>query len=136
MKRWPEEDAGISLNSLLDVLFILLLFLMISLNLKPESYLDLHLPEVSTMNAQAGNDPALLIELSSHQEVFLRYGRNRERFPLSELQARRRQLLDLCQERKRVLLRVDRAAIYEDFVQLLETLKSCEGADLAVQKKD
>ncbi|EHQ06757.1 biopolymer transporter ExbD [Leptonema illini] len=136
MKRWPEEEAGISLNSLLDVLFILLLFLMISLNLKPENYLDLRLPEVNTRDEEAGNDPALLVELSSNQEVFLKYGESSERFPLADLTAHRKQLLDLCTEKRRVLLRVDRAVIYEDFVQVLETLKACDGADLAVQKSD
>lgn len=136
MKRWPEEEAGISLNSLLDVLFILLLFLMISLNLKPENYLDLRLPEVNTRDEEAGNDPALLVELSSNQEVFLKYGESSERFPLVDLTAHRKQLLDLCGEKRRVLLRVDRAVIYEDFVQVLETLKACDGADLAVQKSD
>lgn len=136
MKRWPEEEAGISLNSLLDVLFILLLFLMISLNLKPENYLDLRLPEVNTREEDAGNDPALLIELSSNQEVFLKYGESSERFSLADLTVHRKQLLDLCTEKRRVLLRVDRAVLYEDFVQLLEALKACDGADLAVQKAD
>lgn len=136
MRRWPEEEAGISLNSLLDVLFILLLFLMISLNLKPENYLDLRLPEVNAREEEAGNDPALLVELSSNQEVFLKYGEGSERFPLADLTEHRMQLLDLCTEKRRVLLRVDRAVIYEDFVQVLETLKACDGADLAVQKSE
>ena len=134
MKGWPEEDAGISLNSLLDVLFILLLFLMISLNLKPESFLDLKLPDVATKTDSSGGDPGLAIELSSDQQIYVKYTTGSDQFALAELDHHRPALMALCKDYKRVILRVDRKVVYEDFVQLLESLKDCEGADIAIEK--
>lgn len=136
MKHWPREEAGISLNSLLDVLFILLLFLMISLNLRPENYLDVQLPDVDATELEAGSEPALLVELSAEKELYLKHEGGSERFSLHDLALRRSQLRQLCAENGQVLLRVDRAVLYEDLIQVLEVLQSCEGADLAIQKAD
>lgn len=134
--RWSNEE-GISLNSLIDVLFILLLFLMISINMKPESYLDLQLPSIDSSENSAGNDSGLVIELSDKRQVFVKSdSKQSENFSLDQLNAHREHLADLCSNEKRVLLRVDQNVIYQDLVELLDVLRNCSNADLAIEKSN
>ncbi|MBW7858780.1 MAG: biopolymer transporter ExbD [Leptonema sp. (in: Bacteria)] len=133
---WSNEE-GISLNSLIDVLFILLLFLMISINMKPESYLDLQLPSIDSSENSAGNDSSLVIELSDKRQVYVKSdSKQSEDFNLDQLTTHRNHLTDLCSNEKRVLLRVDQNVIYQDLVELLDVLRNCSNADLAIEKSN
>lgn len=134
--RWSNEE-GISLNSLIDVLFILLLFLMISINMKPESYLDLKLPSVDSSENSVGNDSGLVIELSDKRQVFVKSSsKQSENFNLDQLNNYRSYLTDICTHEKKVLLRVDQNTIYQDLVELLDVLRNCSNAELAIEKSN
>lgn len=134
--RWSNEE-GISLNSLIDVLFILLLFLMISINMKPESYLDLKLPSIDSSENSVGNDSGLVIELSDNRQVFVKSSsKQSENFNLDQLNNYRSYLTDICTNEKKVLLRVDQNTIYQDLVELLDVLRNCSNAELAIEKSN
>lgn len=134
--RWSNEE-GISLNSLIDVLFILLLFLMISINMKPESYLDLKLPSIDSSENSVGNDSGLVIELSDNRQVFVKSSsKQSENFNLDQLNNYRSYLIDICTNEKKVLLRVDQNTIYQDLVELLDVLRNCSNAELAIEKSN
>ena len=70
-KRQKIEDVGVNLTPLIDVVFLLLIFFMVSTTFTKESHLELNLPEAQGEQS-SDNPPAALeivIDASGHYAV-------------------------------------------------------------------
>jgi biopolymer transport protein ExbD len=55
-RRQRDEELGVNLTPLIDVVFLLLIFFMVSTSFKKETHIDLNLPESGGEQAQAEKD--------------------------------------------------------------------------------
>lgn len=71
LSRNPPEDPSIDLTSLIDVVFLLLLFFMVSTTFERQAALKIDLPEAS-IEAQTSDDPRLLeLAIDANGVMFL-----------------------------------------------------------------
>ncbi len=124
-----DEEIGISLTSLIDVIFLLLIFFMVATTLvDPSRRLDLQLPEAKSASIDTKSSP-VTIEMSHKGEVTL----NGDAVDLSVLEQR---LRALGQEgRKTAIVRADRRLDYGRVVQVLGFCRSAGYQDIGIAVK-
>lgn len=108
-----DEEIGISLTSLIDVIFLLLIFFMVTTTLiEPSKKLDLELPEAKAASSVPKSSP-VTIEMGTGGEVVI----NGESVNRAGLDAR---LSALSREgKKNAVVRADRRLDYGRVVEIL-----------------
>jgi biopolymer transport protein ExbD len=121
-----EEEAGISLTSLIDVIFLLLIFFMVTTTIiDPSKRLDLQLPEAKAASDKAKSIP-VTIEMGENKEILL----NGEKVNLNTLESR---LLTMSQEgKKTAIVRADRRLDYGHVVAVLGICRAGGFLDIGV----
>jgi biopolymer transport protein ExbD len=121
-----EEEAGISLTSLIDVIFLLLIFFMVTTTIiDPSKRLDLQLPEAKAASDKAKSIP-VTIEMGENKEILL----NGEKVNLNTLESR---LLTMSQEgKKTAIVRADRRLDYGYVVAVLGICRAGGFLDIGV----
>lgn len=121
-----EEEVGISLTSLIDVIFLLLIFFMLTTTIiDPSKRLDLQLPEAKAASAETKSIP-VTIEVGERKEIVL----NGERVDLNSLESR---LLAMGNEgKKTAIVRADRRLDYGYVVAVLGICRSAGFLDIGV----
>lgn len=121
-----EEETGISLTSLIDVIFLLLIFFMVTTTIiDPSKRLDLQLPEAKAASEAAKSIP-VTIEMGENKEIFL----NGEKVNFDSLESR---LLAMSQEgKKTAIVRADRRLDYGYVVAVLGICRAGGFLDIGV----
>lgn len=124
-----EEEAGISLTSLIDVIFLLLIFFMVTTTIiDPSKRLDLQLPEAKAASEEAKSIP-VTIEMGDNEEIFL----NGEKVEFNSLESR---LLTMSQDgKKTAIVRADRRLDYGYVVAVLGICRAAGFLDIGVAVK-
>ncbi len=121
-----DEEVGISLTSLIDVIFLLLIFFMVATTLiDPSRRLDIQLPEAKAASADTKSIP-VTIEMGERGEVTL----NGEKVDLPTLESR---LKAMGQEnRKTAIVRADRRIDYGRVVAVLGICRASGFHDIGI----
>lgn len=108
-----DEETGIGLTSLIDVIFLLLIFFMVTTTIiDPSRRLDVQLPEAKAASSESKKIP-VTIEMSERGRLLL----NGEAVNLDRLEAR---LLSLNREgKKTAIVRADKRLDYGRVVEVL-----------------
>ena len=108
-----EEEVGISLTSLIDVIFLLLIFFMVTTTIiDPSRRLDIQLPQAKAASAESQSTP-VTIEVGQRGEITV----NGEKVDLPGLETRLRAMGR--NGRKSALVRADRRLDYGRVVAVL-----------------
>ncbi len=121
-----EEEVGISLTSLIDVIFLLLIFFMVTTTIiDPSKRLDLQLPEAKAASAEVKSIP-VTIEMGENKEIIL----NGEKVNFKTLESR---LLTLSREgKKTAIIRADRRLDYGYVVAVLGICRAGGFLDIGI----
>jgi biopolymer transport protein ExbD len=125
-----EEEVGLSLTSLIDVIFLLLIFFMVTTTLiDPSKKLDLQLPEAKAATAQKKNTP-VTIELGSRGVMTL----NGKPVKLESLEDRLKVLAE-GGANKAAIVRADRRLDYGQVVNILGICRTAGFLDIGIAVK-
>jgi biopolymer transport protein ExbD len=124
-----DEEVGITLTSLIDVIFLLLIFFMVTTTLiEPSRRLDIQLPEAKAATAEAKSIP-VTIEIGEKGEISL----NGESVDVSALESR---LKAMERESKRTaIVRADRRLDYGRVVAVLGICRASGFQDIGIAVK-
>jgi len=125
-----EEEAVIGLTPLIDVIFLLLIFFMVTTTIiKPSKRLDIQLPEAKAASAKTESIP-VRIELKRSGELYL----NGKRVNLKTLETR---LRELGKEggKKTAIVRADRRLDYGRVVRILGICRASGYSDIGIAVK-
>ena len=106
----------INVTSLIDVMFLLLIFFMVSSTFKLQPAIELTLPR-STTAAEVASTPAV-VYLASDGRLFL----NEQPLERDQIKARLRERLAASSD-DRIVLRADQSAEHGDVVELIDLIK-------------
>lgn len=121
-----DEEVGITLTSLIDVIFLLLIFFMVTTTIiDPSRRLDLQLPEAKAASAEAKSIP-ITIEMGAKGEILL----NGQGVNLNTLEARLRELGK--EGNKTALVRADRRLDYGRVVGVLGICRASGFRDIGI----
>ena len=121
-----EEEAGISLTSLIDVIFLLLIFFMVTTTIiDPSRRLDIQLPQAKAASAESQSTP-VTIEIGQRGEITL----NGEKVDLPGLETRLRAMGQ--NGRKSALVRADRRLDYGRVVAVLGICRASGLQDIGI----
>lgn len=122
----PDEEVGISLTSLIDVIFLLLIFFMVTTTMiDPSRRLDIQLPEAKAASAEAKSIP-VTIEVGERGEISL----NGEGTDLKTLESR---LNAMSKEgKKTAIVRADKRLDYGRVVGILGICRASGFHDIGI----
>ncbi|MCH6544846.1 MAG: biopolymer transporter ExbD [Deltaproteobacteria bacterium] len=125
-----EEDVGLSLTSLIDVIFLLLIFFIVTTTLiDPTKKLEIQLPEAKAASPDSKSMP-VTIELGRRGAVTL----NGKAVKLNTLE---RRLKELAKEnrKKSAIVRADRRLDYGQVVKVLGICRASGFLDIGIAVK-
>ena len=125
--RGAEEDVSLSLISLIDVIFLLLIFFMVTTTLiDPSKKIDLQLPEAKAASPQNKSAP-VTIELGLRGAMML----NGKAVKLNSLEGRLKALA-LEGNNKTAIVRADRRLDYGNVVNVLGICRASGFTDIGI----
>ncbi len=130
MKKRSREASIIDLTPLIDVVFLLLIFFMVSTVFKKEELaLILNLPSAETKETKSGKRKSLQIEIDKNQ-----FALNGKLIGNSELESA---LKNTANKKIPVVLRIDEKVEYKRVVKVIDLLKKhkLENLNLITEKK-
>ena len=106
LQHHAKEDPTVDLTSLIDVVFLLLIFFMVSTTFERQAFLKVELPEASAVEDRIDRPEQLELVIDSEGRMFL----NQERMVDSDLRTLRVALEQLAGEDRSLplILRADR----------------------------
>ncbi len=116
-RRNTNENAGINLTPLIDIVFLLLIFFMLTANFITNEGLNIKLPETKSKLSYIKNEP-IIIYLTSSNRIYLKG----KFYTLSQLQKILPQEIK-NNETKTVILKSDKDAKVEMAVKILDIAK-------------
>jgi biopolymer transport protein ExbD len=125
LRRSGEQEGGIDISPLIDMVFILLIFFMVSTTFVKDMKLDLERPSASS--AQRASTKAVRVHLDRSGALFL------EGLPVKVwmLQSRVRDLLK-ADPRRPVLVVTDRAVAAEKLIEVVDQCRLAGASDVGV----
>lgn len=125
-----DEEPSLSLTSLIDVIFLLLIFFMVTTTLiDPTKKLELKLPEAKAA-AQETKTPAT-IEMDSKGQMTL----NGEKVTFSNLESRLSALAQKENTKKTAVVRADKGLGYGEVVRVLGICRASGFTDINIAVK-
>ncbi|PIE90240.1 MAG: biopolymer transporter ExbD [Acidobacteria bacterium] len=126
-----KRDRGslIDLSPLIDVVFLLLIFFMVSTTFKEDYGMDLTLPEASSVKQQAQDDLGLWVNESG--QIFV----NGTQVKLSELESYLKEKAGEELAEKTVTLNIDRGIPHGRVVKIMDAVKSAGAKGIAFSAK-
>lgn len=115
--RTPRRAAEISLTPLIDILFIVLLFLVLTATLTEQSVLRVSLPRAATGEPAADDGSVVRVEIDADGQAYL----DGVAQPLDAIRARLARITD--PDRARVTIAADSAASHGSVVQVLDLVR-------------
>lgn len=130
----PEEDGNLNMTALVDVVFLLLLFFMVTSSLRDETSLAVNLPESSAEAVVAESEP-LTVVINLEGDYYI----NGKRLPDAAVELLMNALREAAGETPEPLLNIhaDRQVAYEKVVRVMEAARRLgyERLNVAVTKK-
>ncbi len=128
--KGEDEEVGISLTSLIDVIFLLLIFFILTTTLiDPSRTLDLKLPEAKAASPE-NKSVSVTIELGAHGAMML----NGKPVKLQSLESRLR-VLAKESKKKTAIVRADRRLDYGQVVKVLGICRASGFYDIGIAVK-
>jgi biopolymer transport protein ExbD len=117
LRRARQEEPSVDLTSMIDVVFILLLFFMVTTTFQRESELKIELPEASAEPVQQEDD-VLEIVINTQGHYFI----DQQEVVNTELQTLKKAIVKFLGERDSVpvVIRADRHTPYEAVVRAMD----------------
>jgi biopolymer transport protein ExbD len=113
-QRRNRKDSGIDMSSMMDIIFILLIFVMISVSFQKKfSHLELNLPSIG--QGQIAEEIDVELSVFENGQIFL----NKKEVKLSNLKVE----MEIHKE-KNLSLNIEKKVPYETFIEISEILKS------------
>ena len=134
VRRDKARYAGISMLNLIDVIFVLLLFFMVTTSFNKFAHIDIALPQ-STSNLDEKDTKNVEVFYLLNGEVLLSVGGEQKSLNLADLGA---QISNLTlQQKESVKLNADEAINYGEVVNLISILKDSgtQNVELNIKKK-
>lgn len=120
-----EEAANVDLTPMIDMVFILLIFFMVSTTFVKDMKIDIERPGAAS--AQSASSKALRVNIDSSQNVYI----DGKPVRVWMVQSRVRELLDSAAT-KSVLVIVDRRVPAEKLVEIVDQCRLAGAADVGV----
>jgi len=117
LRRSRTEDVSVDLTSMIDVVFILLLFFIVTTTFQRESELKIELPEASAKPVEDKQEPLeILIDTEGHFFI------GKEEVVNTEVDTLKQAILKFLGDRKTapVIIRADRRTPYESVVRAMD----------------
>ena len=134
VRRDKTRYAGISMLNLIDVIFVLLLFFMVTTSFNKFAHIDIALPQ-SASNLDEKDTKNVEVFYLLNGEILLSVGGEQKSLNLADLGA---QILNLTPKQKEsVKLNADEAINYGEVVNLISILKDngTKNVELNIKKK-
>ena len=134
VRRDKTKYAGISMLNLIDVIFVLLLFFMVTTSFNKFAHIDIALPQ-SASNLDEKDTKNVEVFYLLNGEVLLSVGGEQKSLNLADLAA---QIANLTpKQRESVKLNADEAINYGEVVNLISILKDSgtQNVELNIKKK-
>ena len=134
VRRDKTKYAGISMLNLIDVIFVLLLFFMVTTSFNKFAHIDIALPQ-SASNLDEKDTKNVEVFYLLNGEVLLSVGGEQKSLNLADLAA---QIANLTpKQRESVKLNADEAINYGEVVNLISILKDngTQNVELNIKKK-
>ena len=134
VRRDKTRYAGISMLNLIDVIFVLLLFFMVTTSFNKFAHIDIALPQ-SASNLDEKDTKNVEVFYLLNGEILLSVGGEQKSLNLADLGA---QILNLTPKQKEsVKLNADEAINYGEVVNLISILKDngTQNVELNIKKK-
>ena len=134
VRRDKTRYAGISMLNLIDVIFVLLLFFMVTTSFNKFAHIDIALPQ-SSSNLDEKETKNVEVFYLLNGEVLLSVGGEQKSLNLADLAA---QIANLTpKQRESVKLNADEAINYGEVVNLISILKDngTQNVELNIKKK-
>ena len=134
VRRDKARYAGISMLNLIDVIFVLLLFFMVTTSFNKFAHIDIALPQ-SASNLDEKDTKNVEVFYMLNGEVLLSVGGEQKSLNLADLAA---QIANLTPKQKEsVKLNADEAINYGEVVNLISILKDngTQNVELNIKKK-
>lgn len=120
-----SQDAGVDMSPLIDMVFILLIFFMVSTTFTKDMKLELERPNASS--ATAASDKSIKVYIDQHSDVFV----DGEQVRVWVLQGKVRDLLRAGKS-KSVLVVTDKGVAAERLIEVVDQIKLGGASDVSV----
>lgn len=134
VRRDKGKHAGISMLNLIDVIFVLLLFFMVTTSFNKLAHIDITLPQ-SSSNLNEEEDKNVEVFYLLNREVLLSIGGEQKSLNLTNLSG---EIANLTPKQKEsIKLNADEAINYGDVINLISILKDSgtQNVELNIKKK-
>lgn len=121
LQRHRSETPDVNLTPLIDVVFLLLIFFMVSTTFKDDHEIKIDLPEASAKAAKHKDKP-LEIRISSDGRYFVN-GKEVVNKRLDTLKRVIRKIARGYKKDAQVIIRTDRKATHESFIRAMDAVK-------------
>ncbi|WP_018247965.1 ExbD/TolR family protein [Orenia marismortui] len=125
-KRPKGVEMSLDISPLIDVVFMLLLFFMLTSNFVTDSGIELKLPEATTGENQELNEP-LVIYVDQQQQIFL----DQQELKIEQLHNLLTQKL-VDKQSKKVVLKADKSVPMGFVVKIMDIARQSNGEDLVI----
>ena len=135
VRRSKYKNASISMLNLIDVIFVLLLFFMVTTTFNKFAHIDIALPQTASKLEESQDIEISLFYLVSG-ELILKIGETEVNLQTENLA---QEILKLAKERrKKIILNADEAINYGKVVDVISILKDAdvENVELNIKKKN
>lgn len=115
MKKFKKSSSQIDMSSLMDIIFILLIFVMMSISFS-KSYKSISISVPKSENGSSKLEENFKISMNDKKEIFL----DSEKIELNEL---KKIAINGKLNEKNIRLYIDKKIEYQEFVKLLDAIK-------------
>ncbi|MTI59357.1 MAG: biopolymer transporter ExbD [Firmicutes bacterium] len=128
-ERPKGVEMTLDIAPLIDIVFMLLIFFMLTSNFITDTGIELNLPEAATGENQKTNEP-VLIYVDQNQHLFL----DQQVIQIEQLHNLLSKKLENSQLKK-VVLKSDRSVPMGFIVQVMDIVRQANGEDLVISTK-
>lgn len=115
-RRKKTEDAGVDMSPLIDMVFILLIFFMVSTTFTKDMKLELERPNASSATAASGK--SIKVYIDKHSDVFI----DGEKIRIWVLQGKVRDKIKNGKS-KSILVVTDKGVVSERLIEVVDQVK-------------
>lgn len=117
--RKKHKFIEISILNLIDVIFILLVFFMLTTTFKKYWHFDIELPKQSSNINQLNDTKTTEIMLNLDKQILLKVNKD-------FIVVRKQELLNYLKNQKEVMLNADKNLSYDDVIEMIALLKQSD----------
>lgn len=121
MKRFDQ----INMIPFIDIMLVLLAIVLTTASFVSSGLIEVNLPKAGQVSDAPRDVTPLQIAINAENELFIAD----EKIQIDRLDAR----LDVLSKDQLIVLRIDKAAVFEHFITLLDALKSKQFTNLSIQ---